>query len=273
MSERPPALPDADRILQGLGDDHNGLAGLRVVAETGSTNADLLARPPGQAHRQALIADRQTGGRGRRGRGWFSPPGRNLYLSLGWRFAEGPGALAFLPLVLAVAVARAVEGLGLSGHGIKWPNDLVLGGEKLGGCLVELAGRGADCRAVLGVGLNVNLRGAAGVEAIDQPWTDLASHCPGLSREAVAAAVLRSLLEALDAFEAAGLGAAGFAPFQADWARFDVLDGQAVVLEREGAREAGTARGLGPRGGLLVAQGGETREWLAGDVSVRRQRA
>ncbi len=264
----------ADAIRDGAGAAAEGLLGLEVVAETGSTNADLLALPPGEAHRRVRMADRQLTGRGRRGRRWQSPEGRNVYLSLGWRFDVPPDQLGFLPLATAVAAARALAALGLSGHGVKWPNDLVRGGHKLGGCLVELRGRGPS-DTVIGVGLNVHLRGAEEATDIDQPWTDLGAHLPGVTRNAVAGALIGELVAAMEAYEA-GISTSGpagaFAPFVRDWDRWDVLQGQPVRVmgtEAAGPAAPAIARGLGPRGGLLLERDGIMEELLAGEVSVR----
>lgn len=274
----PLELLEAERIRNELGDAADRLARLDIVEVTGSTNADLLARPPGEADRVALLAERQTGGRGRRGRAWVSPFARNLYLSLGWRFEAGLGALGFLPLVVAVAVARAVEASGLAEVGLKWPNDIVTPRGKLGGCLVEVQGDlGGPCRAVLGVGLNVRLAGAPGLETIDQAWDDLASHNPAVSRNAVAGRLLAALIAAVGTFEAEGFEAGGFAAFEADWRRFDRLAGRNIELlvERVGAQDGGPAievgrcRGLGPRGGLLLERDGVCVERMAGEARLR----
>ncbi len=267
---KPLELLDRARILEELGSHAERLRGLDIVAETGSTNADLLARRDDQLHRYALLAERQTGGRGRRGRPWFSPFARNVYLSLGWRFEKGLGALTFLPLVVAVAAARACESLGLRQHGIKWPNDIVLerGGvtHKLGGCLVEVRGDlGGPCLAVMGVGLNVFMSDAPGVEAIDQPWTDLGGALETVSRNQVATVLLQELLSSVSAYEQAG-----FEPVKSDWDRFDTLKGRRISLVGEGETIHGRAQGLGPRGGLLLEQAGETTEQLAGEARIRQ---
>jgi BirA family biotin operon repressor/biotin-[acetyl-CoA-carboxylase] ligase len=180
--------------------------------------------------------------------------------------------LRFLPLVVAVAVARAVSALGFNGLGIKWPNDLVTPRGKLGGCLVELrSSREAPTLAVLGVGLNVRLAGAPGLESLDQPWDDLASELPGVSRNAAAGCVLLALIEALQAFERDGPGAEGFRSFVPDWERFDCLAGRTVSLRGERLSVEGRCLGLGKAGGLRVDTGGRIIEADAGEVSVRRR--
>ncbi len=267
---QPLELLDPVAIREALGARAAGLGGLDVVAETGSTNADLLTRRGDEVHRHALLAERQTGGRGRRGRPWFSPFARNIYLSLAWRFESGLGSLTFLPLVVAVSAARACEALGLTGHGLKWPNDIVLETDgalqKLGGCLVEVRGDlGGPCLAVMGVGLNVHMAGAPDLEAIDQPWADLGSRLHGVSRNRVAAVLLRNLLTDVAAYEKQG-----FEPFRDDWDRYDCLQGRTVTLRGETETVQGTARGLGPRGGLLVAHDGQVTEQLAGEARLRQ---
>lgn len=261
-------LEKADIVKQ-LGAQADLLQVLDIVVETGSTNADLLARREHDLHRHALLAERQTGGRGRRGRPWFSPFARNVYLSIAWRFEAGLGAIAFLPLVVAVAAARACESLGLQNHAVKWPNDIVLDVDgvlhKLGGCLVEVRGDlGGPCLAVMGVGMNVNLSGAPGVDTIDQPWTDLGTQLPQVSRNAVAASVLSELLTAVEQYEAQG-----FEPFADDWNRFDCLRGRPVNIQFEDRTTTGIARGLGPRGGLRLEQDGKTSEQLSGEARIR----
>jgi BirA family biotin operon repressor/biotin-[acetyl-CoA-carboxylase] ligase len=261
---------DRDTVLAAMGDAVGALEALEIVTVTGSTNEDLMALPVVDADRRARLAEHQTGGRGRRGRAWFSPPRRNVYLSLGWRF-DAPGqALAFLPLLVPLAVIDALEALGVAGVGVKWPNDLVTAQGKLGGCLVELRPAGGSSLAVIGIGLNVHLAGAPGVEAIDQPWVDLAGLAPGVCRSAVAGQLLRSLVEALQCFEQDG-----FEPFRETWVGRDVLEGREVELRDTAGTEVGTneifrgvCRGLGPTGGLLLEEDGVVREFHAGDVSV-----
>ena len=238
---------------------------LEVVFETGSTNADLLALPPSQAHARARFAERQTAGRGRRGRRWHAALGRSLCFSLGWRFEAGLGALAFLPLVTAIAVAEALEELGLADHSIKWPNDIVVHPDKLAGCLLEVRGDvSGPCLAVLGVGLNIALDDEPGA-LIDQPWTDLQQQGLRLSRNHVAGALLTRLIGAVQQYDRDG-----FAPFEDAWKRWDGLSGKTVMVRAEdGTERSGVARGLGSRGGLLVHFADGERECLAGEVSVR----
>lgn len=264
--EEPFELLDADRILAGLAGRHRRrLNALSVHLSVDSTNAELQRFAVQRRHAVAVFAERQTRGRGRRGRVWISPLARNIYLSLGWRFDAGVRELSALPLVLALAACEALADAGLRGHVIKWPNDILLGGRKLGGCLVELEGdaRG-PCVTVLGVGINVRMPSSTPAAAgIDQPWTDVASGLPQVSRNALSAALLSALVDHVERFEGRG-----FEPFLGRWADWDGLCGEPVVVRQPGGAVAGVAEGLSPRGGLLLATEDGVRELHAGEASL-----
>ena len=126
---------------------------VRVVAETGSSNADLLAAArAGAAEGTVLVAEAQTAARGRLGRRWVSPPRAGLTFSVLLRPDGVPGALlGWLPLLTGVAVAAAVHTVAAVEASLKWPNDVLVGGAKLGGILAERAGSAV----VAGIGINV----------------------------------------------------------------------------------------------------------------------
>jgi BirA family biotin operon repressor/biotin-[acetyl-CoA-carboxylase] ligase len=266
--DEPFELLDVSAIGEALpARQRQALEELEVYPSVGSTNAEIRARPTARQHGVALLAERQTSGRGRHGRHWFSPFGRNIYLSLGWRFESGVAELSPLPLLVALAAAQALAEAGLEGHVIKWPNDLLVNGRKLGGCLVEVQGDAAGpCTAVLGLGVNVRMPGdTGGAEKIDQPWTDLASQLSHVSRNGLAAALLSALLDHLSRFERRGFG-----PFLADWSARDWLAGHRIDVSHPGGRVQGTARGVSIRGGLIVETTTDVRELHAGEVTLRR---
>src|SRR5689334_3411849 len=160
---------------------------VRVVERCVSTN-DLLLK---ETQPVLLAAEEQTAGRGRRGRRWHSAPGAGLTFSLSTRLER----LAGLPLAAGIAVARALRALGAGTVELKWPNDLVVGGAKLGGILVQ-ARRGL---AVIGVGINVQ-PDAALARRLDRRVAFLADliAVPG---ERVIEAVAKELLASLAEFE------------------------------------------------------------------------
>lgn len=240
-----------------------------------STNSELLRRGPPDRGAAVLLAECQTGGRGRRGRAWASPLAAQVALSVARRFGGGLARLGGLSLVAGVAAAGALRALGVRGTGLKWPNDLVVTDKddrlrKLGGILVEGGGEHAGpAHAVVGIGVNVRLPDAAGA-GIDQPWIDLARCLDGslgaaIDRNVVAAALLAQLLPALADFDRDGL-----APFLDRFAALDVLAGREVTV-REGHREhVGIARGLASDGGLRLAMpSGDEPVFHSGEASVR----
>lgn len=241
------------------------LEDLQVVWSTGSTNSELLRCSAPQRGSRVMLAERQTGGRGRRGREWASPLAAHVYLSVLRGFAGGLAQLGGLSLVAGVAVTEALHAQGIAQVRLKWPNDLVVDGHKLGGLLVEGGGEFAGpARAVIGIGLNVHMPEAFAAR-IDQPWTDLDRLAGNpVQRNAVAAGVLAHLLPALEQFEAEGL-----APFLPRYAALDSLAGCAVRVEQGGTWQEGQAMGLAEDGALRVVIDGREQHVHAGEVSVR----
>ncbi|WVK06074.1 bifunctional biotin--[acetyl-CoA-carboxylase] ligase/biotin operon repressor BirA [Xanthomonas campestris pv. olitorii] len=259
-------LLDATRIRAGMTPGAAaGLAALDVAWTLDSTNTTLLAQPAPEQGVAVLLAERQTGGRGRRGRQWTSPLGAHIYLSASRRFNGGLGQLAGLSLAVGVVVAEALRGCGFADVGLKWPNDLLARQRKLGGLLIEGGGEMAgNARAVIGLGLNVHMPASAAA-SIDQPWVDLDTLAGSpVSRDRVTAAVLSGLLPALDLFEAQGL-----APFLGRYADMDVLSGRTVQVEEPGTHHRGVALGLAADGALRVQLGETVRLFHSGEVSVR----
>lgn len=270
---QPLDLLDAEAIAAALSAPTRvRLAALEVAWSIDSTNSELLRRPTPAQGVAVLLAERQTGGRGRRGRVWASPLAAHLYLSLSRSFGGGLARLGGLSLVAGIAAVEALQGLGYAAVRLKWPNDLVVldgdGLRKLGGLLIEGGGEYAGpARAVIGLGLNVRMPAAAAA-SINQPWSDLSGLAGGraVARDTVAAALLERLLPALDEFDAAGL-----APFLDRYAAFDALAGQAVSVHGADATHQGIALGLADDGALRVRlDDGEERRFHAGEVSVRR---
>ena len=277
---QPLDLLDADAIVMAMPDSARALlADLDVAWSIDSTNSELLRRQTPGDGVSVLLAERQTGGRGRRGRDWASPLAANLYLSLARAFDGGLARLGGLSLVAGVAAAEALHALGLGAVRLKWPNDLVvIDGDrpgsspgqamrKLGGLLVEGGGEHAGpVRAVIGLGLNVRMPDAH-ASAIGQPWIDLAAIAGDAlpSRNAVAAALLAALLPALERFDREGLPA--FLPRHAE---LDALSGRDIVLHGGDGDRSGTALGLASDGALRVRLAdGRVQAFHAGEVSVR----
>ena len=260
-------LLDAEAILAALpAVCRQGVTSLQVVWSLDSTNSELLRHEtPGQGA-AVLLAECQTGGRGRRGRSWASPLAAHLYLSVARQFSGGLARLGGLSLVAGVAVAQALHQVSRAQVQLKWPNDLVVGGRKLGGLLVEGSGEHAGpVRAVIGIGINVRMPEVT-ASAVDQPWIDLASLGPPPSRNLLAAMVLEQLLPALERFDADGL-----APFLASYAALDALVGCEISVQGGTHIQSGKALGITTEGALRVEIEGVERLVHSGEVSVRRQ--
>jgi BirA family biotin operon repressor/biotin-[acetyl-CoA-carboxylase] ligase len=269
---------------------------VEVVARSASTNSALLERarvraePPtdelvqvrrsvesGAFGRRAadaqpclLVAEHQTGGRGRLGRTWQSSPGASLTFSLS--LPLNPVDWSGLSLAIGTAVADALDPTGRR-IGLKWPNDLWLmetspapgasPGRKLGGILIETVSAGSVRLAVVGIGLNVK----------PQPLDDVSSGYACLqeldldaSAPAALAQVAEPLVRTLKTFEQQG-----FAPFAQAYAARDLLRGQVVTTTQAGV-PTGMAMGVSPKGALLVRDGETVHEVSSGEVSVRLAR-
>lgn len=228
------------------------------VPEIDSTNTELMRRArTGRTDAVLLVADRQTAGRGRLGRGWVSTPGASLTFSLGLPLA--PADWAGLSLAVGVSLAESLH----SRVQLKWPNDLWVDDRKLGGILIETAAfadgsRAAQRYAIVGVGLNLLPRPGDGMAT---PPAALAELQAGVEPLAVLRQVARPLLDSLRAFERSG-----FAAFQARFQARDLLRGREVVLG-DGTR--GTAHGVTGSGALLVHTAAGTQAITSSEVSVR----
>lgn len=238
---------------------------IEAVEQTGSTNADLLARIGALAQPTLLVARTQTAGRGRAGRTWLSAPDASLTFSLAWPFERPLAALAGLPLAVGVALADGLAAMNVAAQ-LKWPNDILIDGAKLAGVLIEAMPDGTQRErtwAVIGIGINLALP-----EQLARQINRAAAHAPALARQdrhALLATLMNHLAQALQRFEREGL-----APFVARWNALDAYGGQAVAITEHGAvlRE-GVARGIDAAGCLLLDTADGPAKILAGDVSLR----
>src|ERR1700744_3710320 len=208
---------------------------LDVVAETGSTNADLLARAEAGADidGSVLLAEYQSGGRFHLGRQWSAPPRTQVALSVGVAGGSVPRTgWGWLPLATGVAVADALAALGVE-VGLKWPNDGLVGEGKLAGILAEVASPVPVI--VLGLGLNVTLTADEAPDPVATSLLILGSSAAD-DRNALVRRILRELSLRVDAWRAAG----GADPaLVADYQRYSVTLGSRVRASMPGDREVG----------------------------------
>lgn len=236
---------------------------LVVVDECASTNSTLLTQAAaGLPGGNVLIALRQTAGRGRRGRVWHARPGSSLTFSLLWRFPRS-FPLHGLSLAVGVAVTRALARLGVDGLALKWPNDVLLYGRKLGGVLVETTSAQGEIAAVIGIGLNVLEDGERG-RMVAQPCASLADAGVSCSQESLLAALLGALVEVLDLF-----AARGFVALRAEWIAHHAFQHLPVRVWQEGRETVGLCEGVDEHGALLLATADGLRRVWGGEVSLR----
>ncbi|BBL75138.1 biotin--[acetyl-CoA-carboxylase] ligase [Methylomagnum ishizawai] len=262
----PLELLDGDAIRRHLGPEATAsLASLLIHDRLDSTNTQLMRlAAEGAAAGTVCLAETQTAGRGRIGREWVSPFGANIYLSLLWRY-EDTSRIAGLSLAVGVGVARALAGLGVADIGLKWPNDLLLGGRKLGGILIEVAGEAhGRCAVVVGLGLNRYLPPRLG-HAIDQPWADLSTDGAPPPRNRLVAALLDELLPLLGHYAAVGLE-----PYLPEWRGHHRWQGREAVIHQGETRTQGRIEDISAAGLLILrCEDGRLREFASGDVRLR----
>lgn len=266
----PVELLDGARILARLPPELREGVRLEIFDEIASTNEYLMRAQDhaGPRSPRICLAERQSAGRGRRGRNWLSPYATSLAFSLLWRFEAGAQALSGLSLAVGVCVVELLQRMRAPEVRLKWPNDLVWRHYKLGGILIEIAGDAAGpCRAVIGIGINVNNRGQPSMRQVDQPWMDLSSivPCAGISRNELAAGLIESLCRRLPEFEARGFGA-----FAEAYAACDALYRAEIMIINGNEKLQGVADGVDNDGSLRLKTAGGTEFIRAGEVSVRR---
>ena len=218
--------------------------------------------------RYAVLAEKQESGRGRRGRTWVSPFGKNIYLSMLWSFSGGIGSLEGLSLVIAIAVERALSELGVDNAKLKWPNDIYLNNKKLAGILLEVSGEySGHCQVVIGIGLNIKLSDYD-AESIDQPWAQLSEHLNNTDRNTISAALISNLIRAIEQFEKTG-----FEMFKDYWTERDAFLDQEVDLILPNLVRSGICKGVNAKGELLLATGKGLETINAGEISLRLKNA
>lgn len=239
------------------------LVALEVVTTIGSTNVELVGRAQSQLiDGMVLTAEVQTAGRGRRGREWLSPFGRNLAVSLGAAIDRPPAEVGALALAVGLGVHDALVGLGAPNVQLKWPNDVLLDGRKVAGILVELVRLSPIVEVVIGIGINVGC-GSAIASQVEQPIADVAEAVPDISRNRLLAGVIDQVLAASRTF-----AASNFASMHKRWRDAHRHEGETVTVTTPTERVGGIATVL-PSGVLALDTTDGRREFTGGEVSVR----
>jgi len=241
---------------------------LQVVAEIGSTNdAIMAAGHAGEAEGLAVLADRQTSGRGRRGRSWASLPGVGIWTSVLLRPPVSPLQAPLLTLMASLATAEAIARVARVEPVLKWPNDLLLHGRKVVGILTEMTTTAQRIGQVaIGIGINVHQRPEDFPDRVRETATsiDLAA-----GRRVDRGEVAAALYDSLDRWYAAVCADGMSMVLEAARARTATL-GKPVTVDTGGEQWQGTALDLDEDGALLVVDAqGDVQRVLADDVSIR----
>ncbi|HEY8159032.1 MAG TPA: bifunctional biotin--[acetyl-CoA-carboxylase] ligase/biotin operon repressor BirA [Methylobacter sp.] len=265
--DNPLELLDASKIHEVVNDQVDALiSSFEIHDQIDSTNRYLVERSQHNGLSGSVcFAEYQTAGKGRRGRQWVSPYGSNIYLSILWRFQQGPAAISGLSLAIGVAVIRALKQHQISDIGLKWPNDIYSQGKKLGGILVEVSGEtDGPCSAVIGLGLNLFLPETQ-AEGITQAWTDLIKITgqSQLSRNRLAGILLNHLLPVIAEYENTGIQA-----YLDEWRSYDCLSGKSATLFIGQQQFEGIVQGIDDSGMLLIKRpDGNVQTFASGEVS------
>ncbi len=260
-------LLNAEQITQYL--QNGGLTNFRldIFNFIDSTNDFLRRYPQPLAQPHYCLSESQQAGKGRMKRQWFSPFAQNIYCSMALDLQKELSQLSGMSLVVSLGIARVLEQMPLPEPiKIKWPNDIMIGDKKICGNLIEVFTRqNHSIRAIIGVGLNVNMRVADAV-AINQPWTSLRllTDQPH-ERNRLAASLILSITEIIKEFDTKGLQ-----PFMARWHEHDYLLGNTVVVHHLHETHHGVVLGISPEGNLLLRlASGHIQSFSSGDTTFR----
>lgn len=255
------------KIYDFLPDNSQNLISEFSIQQIISSTNDFVAQSLQKKSQSGVVclAEMQSAGRGRRGRTWLSPPAGTFYGSVGWVFNEGFQVVEGLSLAIGVAVIRALTACGVEGLQLKWPNDIVWNGKKLGGILIEMnAEVGGSCQVVVGVGINLALPQTV-KKKIDQQVVDLREICPTLNRQQVTAALIEHIVLVLSDYNIQG-----FQAYRSIWQQYDALWGLPVNVLGLAQTIEGIGAGIDEQGAFLIQTATGIEAISGGEVSIRK---
>ena len=238
----------------------------RVFEAVGSTNSEMLEASKSTNIQDLLyLAEFQYGGRGRHGRVWYSPYGRNLSVSYGLETKLSLKSISCLSLVVGLAIADELTSLGLEGVEIKWPNDIFKSDKKLAGILVELTEKRDSRAIVIGFGLNLEITSEERLR-IEQPVTDLKTLGINIPRNLLVSRLIKSLKLYLQEYFNKGFDAIKL-PYEKKLA----FRGKLCKLVSGGKiLDEGTLLGINSLGEIEIESGNLVKSYSIGEVSVKR---
>ena len=235
---------------------------VQVLEECDSTSLHLmrLCKAGHPVHARAVLALRQTHGRGRQGKSWLSPVGKTVPLSLAWTFDLPAARLSALPLVVALAVWQVLTALDVPAQ-IKWPNDIVIEQAKLGGILVETLQTGHKSVAIIGIGLNLSAPVVA-----EQNTLGIWDYAPQCQPDYLVSFLLLALNHALNEFSTHGFSVFKNAYLQAN----RDLHKPVVLWQGQNILAQGMVEGVDERGALILRTQQGLQSFISGQISLRR---
>lgn len=234
--------------------------------ETLPSTSDYLKNKAPLKNPHICLVEHQSKGRGRMGRSWASPFGRNIYCSFSYIFNKDVSEMSGLSLVVGILTANVLEALDLKVKPfLKWPNDLYVNNQKMGGILIDIMAEAhGNCTAIISVGLNINMKDGE-LTGVDQPWTSL-EHVLNVKsdRNLIVAQLIQSIFKGIDVFAEQGIE-----PFLAEWKQYDLLENKPISVNQGTESISGIARGINPQGYLLLElPSGEIKKLSYGDTTL-----
>ena len=236
-----------------------------VSQSTGSTNDDAKNFLSKQSSLLSIhTSEQQIAGKGRNGKVWISPKGRNIYLSIGWLSELNYSQLDGLSLAIGTILASSLNTFTQNQVGIKWPNDLLIEKKKISGILIETIDLNNQVGVVIGIGINVHMSDEEGKE-IDQSWISLDEVTDSINdRNEIIGDIVNKIFQLTSLFSKEG-----FKPYKADYESFDMLAGKKCSINIEGIDKTVDVLGVNDKGELLVKEGSEYLSLRYGEVSIR----
>lgn len=264
--QQPLELLDGEEIKKHLkAGTKNRISDLDVLFETDSTNQRLIEYLVSSSiHGRVMLAEYQSGGRGRRGKHWCSPLAGSINLSLGWYYDLPPENLACISLAAGIAVMRALKRMKINDVRLKWPNDIMAGGKKLGGILVETRSESAGAIDII-IGLGINIDCDDAIRNLDQAAIDIATLCPSLpSRNQLTALLIEELILMMQQIPKISKKT-----LLDEWRKYDYAIGHRATVDLSGQEYEGTVLGIDDDGLLLMKIRGNIKKFTSGQVSLK----
>tara|TARA_B100000586_G_scaffold256586_1_gene219558 strand:+ start:69 stop:872 length:804 start_codon:yes stop_codon:yes gene_type:complete len=214
----------------------------------------------------AILAEKQTSGRGRGKNKWVSPKGKNIYLSLGFNSTLKLIELEALSLSVAVVISKKLNELTNKKIYIKWPNDLFIEEKKVGGILIEsISQKNKTIKVVIGIGINISMSKTEG-EEIDQQWESLEAYLiKDINRNNILGSILETLIKLINNYEIRG-----FSFYKRDFENLNILHLKKCIASTDKYKVTGIVKGVTNKGELIFETNENTRLLKYGEVTLRK---